>query len=94
MNFISCLTFKIYLINQHLTGLTLHDFCRVTDQIGYDMKQWIIAENHGIGLKSGPLRSTLSHYPTNYPRLCFPGVNFEQACNVTTACDSLRYIES
>ena len=49
-------------------------FCRATDQIAYDMKRRVIAEDRGICLKSGPLRSTLSHYTTNYSRLCFPGV--------------------
>ena len=30
------------------TGLTLHDFCRAADQIGYDMKRRVIAEDRGI----------------------------------------------
>ena len=38
------------------------------------MKRRVIAEDRGIWLKSGPLRSTLSHYTTNYSRLRFPGL--------------------
>ena len=44
------------------TGITLPDICRATDQIGYDMKRRIIAEDRGVCLKSGPLQSTISHY--------------------------------
>ena len=29
------------------TGLTLHDFCRAMDQIGYDTKRRVIAEDRG-----------------------------------------------
>ena len=31
-----------------LNRVTLHDFCRATDQIGYDMKRRVIAEDRGI----------------------------------------------
>ena len=30
------------------TSLTLQDFCRATDQIGYDMKRRVIADYRGI----------------------------------------------
>ena len=30
------------------TGLTLHELCRITDQMGYDMKRRVIAEDRGI----------------------------------------------
>ena len=42
--------------------------------IGYDMKRRVIAEDRVIYLKSGPLRSTLSHYTIHFSRLCFPGI--------------------
>ena len=34
-------------------GLTLHDFCHATDQIGYDMKRRVIAEDCGFCLRIG-----------------------------------------
>ena len=64
------------------------------------MKLRVIADGHGIWLKSGPLRSTPSAYTTNYPLLCFLGIrrdlceNFDHVENVTTACDSFRCKES
>ena len=51
------------------SGLTLHDFRRTTDQIGCDMSRPVIAGNRGKWLTSGPLRCTISHYTTDFPRL-------------------------
>ena len=57
----------------------------------------IIAENRVIWLKSGPLRSTLSHQTIDPSGLCFPGISrnfseiFEHVQNVTTARDSLSF---
>ena len=33
--------------NSTKSGLTLHDFCRTTDQIGCDMSRRVIAGNRG-----------------------------------------------
>ena len=45
---------KEYVGRKHLwvsreckSGLTLHDFRRTTEQIGYDMSRWVIAGNRG-----------------------------------------------
>ena len=51
------------------SGLTLHDFRRTTDQIKCDMSRRVIAGNRGKRLTSGPLRCTISHYTTDFPRL-------------------------
>ena len=56
------------------------------------MKRRAIAEVRVIGLKLGPLRSTLSHYMImiNFLRLCFPEIrrnlseNFEHVLNLKT----------
>ena len=50
-------------------GLTLQDFCRTTDQIGYDMKRQVIAEDRDICLKAGPLLFTISHYTMRSPEI-------------------------
>ena len=76
-------------------GLILHDLWRATDQIGYDMKRRVIAEDRGIWLKSRPLRSTFSHYTTNYSRLCFPLVRRNlislKSLNLYKRYDGLRF---
>ena len=68
--------------------------------IGHDMKQWVVAEELAIWLKSELLWSTLLHDTINFLRLHFPVTRrdlsevFEHAQNVTTACDALRFLES
>ena len=58
-----------FTITFHKCGLTQHDFRRTTDQIGCDMSRRVIAGNRGKWLTSGPLRFTISHYTTDFPRL-------------------------
>ena len=38
------------------------------------MKRRVIAEDRGVRLKSGPLRSTISHYTTDFSLLCNPEI--------------------
>ena len=93
-------TLYLFYDNKELKkGLTLHVKFRLsTDQMGYDMKQRVIAQDRGICLKLGPLRSTILHYTNDFSQLCFPGIRcnlseiFDHVQNVTTACDSLRYL--
>ena len=80
--------------------LTLHDFCRATDQIGYDMKRWVIAEDRAFAwnrdLCNPPSRTTRLIPPD----CVFPGIRrilleiFEHVQNNTTGCDSLRLLGS
>ena len=69
-------------------------------QIRYNMKRRVIAEDRVIWLKSGTLRSTLSHYTIKFLRLCFSAIRhnlsqiFEHVQNITIACDSQRFLES
>ena len=72
------------------------------------MKRQGIAEDRGICLKSGPLRSTISHYTSDFSRFriksirtstYFPAItrdlsdSFEHVQNVTTACDTLQLLD-
>ena len=43
------------------------------------MKQRVIPEDRVIWVKSGPLRSTLSHYTINFSQMYFPGIR----CNIS-----------
>ena len=72
------------------------------------MKRQGIAEDRGICLKSGPLRSTISHYTSDFSRFrirsirtstYFPAItrdlpdSIEHVQNVTTACDTLQLLD-
>ena len=56
-------------VKHNQPNITLHNFCRVIHQIGYEMKRRVIAEDHIIWLKSEPLWSNLSHCSINFLRL-------------------------
>ena len=74
--------------------LTLHDFRRTTDQIGCDISRRVIAGNRGKWLTSGPLRCTISHYTTDFPRLRITS-QFTEMSQIFWTCskcyDGLRY---
>ena len=63
------------------------------------MKRRVIAEDRGICLKSGPLRSTTSQYTIDFSRLCFLVIRrnlsdiFEHVQNVMTVCETLRLLD-
>ena len=85
-------------------GHTLHTarICRAMHQIGCDMKRRVIAEDL---TKIGTLaiyRDRLTLYTINFTRMCFTSYrircnlseSFKHVQNVSTACDSLRFLES
>ena len=69
-------------------------------QIGYDMKRCVIVEDRAIGLKSGPLRSSLETSRFISYGWYFLAItnDLSETCehvqDVTTACDSLRFLET
>ena len=52
------------------------------DQIGYDLKRRVIAEDRGNCLESGHLRSIISHYTIDFSQLPFPGIGLSEILNM------------
>ena len=66
-----------------------------TDQIGCDMSRRVTADNRGKWQTSGPLRCTISHYTTDFPRLRIVGgpsqvVVSSKSCSVRNAMPQIQ----